>query len=72
MNALKRLLKQSETDHYSLYRACMFLRQSGNSSALLEHVKMEGGSSLDVIRVLENHLTRYTYLGNKCTEPVLG
>ncbi|XP_071442331.1 protein Njmu-R1-like [Hetaerina americana] len=69
MNALKRLLKQSETDHYCLYRACIFLRQSGNSHVLLEHAKMEGGSSMDVIRVLEDYFSTH---GNQATEGTYG
>ncbi|XP_049835240.1 protein Njmu-R1-like [Schistocerca gregaria] len=56
MNTLKRFLKQSETDHYSLYRAYTFLLSSGNSDILLKQVKMEGSSAGDVIDVLEQHL----------------
>ncbi|KAJ9579569.1 hypothetical protein L9F63_004754 [Diploptera punctata] len=56
MNMLKRLLKQSEMDHYSLYRAHTFLWQSGNSDILLRQAKLEGGSSPDIIAALEEHL----------------
>ncbi|PSN47625.1 hypothetical protein C0J52_04578 [Blattella germanica] len=57
MNMLKRLLKQSEMDHYSLYRAHTFLWQSGNSDILLRQAKLEGGSAPDIITALEEHLT---------------
>nr|CAD7400685.1 unnamed protein product [Timema poppensis] len=57
MNMLKRLLKQAETDHYSLYRAYSFLWQSGNSDVLLNHAKTEGSSAPDVIAALEEHLS---------------
>lgn len=57
MNMLKRLLKQSEMDHYSLYRAHTFLWQSGNSDILLRQAKLEGGSSPDIIAALEEHLS---------------
>lgn len=56
MNTLKRFLKQSETDHYSLYRAYTFLLSSGNSDILLKQVKIEGSSAGDVIEVLEQHI----------------
>ncbi|XP_063238917.1 protein Njmu-R1-like [Bacillus rossius redtenbacheri] len=56
MNMLKRLLKQAEMDHYSLYRAYSFLWQSGNSDVLLEHAKAEGSSSREVIAALEEHI----------------
>nr|CAD7401706.1 unnamed protein product [Timema cristinae] len=57
MNVLKRLLKQAEMDHYSLYRAYSFLWQSGNSDVLLNHAKTEGSSAPDVIAALEEHLS---------------
>ncbi|XP_046386201.1 protein Njmu-R1-like [Ischnura elegans] len=65
MNTLKRLLKLAETDHYCLYRACIFLRQSGNSQVLLEHAKLEGGSSLDVIHVLEDYFSLHGSQGSE-------
>lgn len=64
MNMLKRLLKQSEMDHYSLYRAYSFLWQSGNSDVLLRQAKLEGSSAPDVIAALEEH---FTYISTEGT-----
>lgn len=63
MNMLKRLLKQSELDHYSLYRAYSFLWQSGNSDILLRQAKLEGSSAPDIIAALEEH---FSYINTEC------
>ncbi|XP_020622715.1 protein Njmu-R1-like [Orbicella faveolata] len=61
LNTLKRLLRQAETDHYSLYRSYVFLLKCGNGPILLRNTTLEARAlcsvdTLNVIRVLEEYI----------------
>ncbi|KAK2192414.1 hypothetical protein NP493_30g06069 [Ridgeia piscesae] len=57
MNTLKRLLRQAETDYYSLFRCSVFLGQCGNSAVLLRHATLESDSrDRGILSILHCHL----------------
>lgn len=61
LNTLKRLLRQAETDHYSLYRSYVFLLKCGNGPILLRNTTLEARTlcsvdTLNIIRVLEEYI----------------
>lgn len=58
INTLNRLLKQAENDHYALYRAYLFLKNSGYGSVLLKYCQLLDlqPNDLDALRALEEFI----------------
>ncbi|KAL9956888.1 hypothetical protein ACROYT_G038441 [Oculina patagonica] len=68
LNTLKRLLRQSETDHYALYRSYVFLLKCGNGPILLRDTTLEARAlrsedTLNIIRVLEEYIEENDQFG---------
>ncbi|KAG8534537.1 hypothetical protein GDO81_019202, partial [Engystomops pustulosus] len=57
MNILKRLIRQAESSHYSLFRCYNFLKNCGNGDLLLRIVKVELPEARSVVGVREECLT---------------
>lgn len=58
INTLKRLMMQAENDYYALYRAYMFLKNSGNCEILLNCAHLELQSeTYNVFRCLEEFVS---------------
>ncbi|KAL3876016.1 hypothetical protein ACJMK2_033905 [Sinanodonta woodiana] len=59
VNTLKRLLREAENDFYALYRAYIFLRDSGNSNILLHYAKLETSPNVaSVVSVLDGFIRK--------------
>ncbi|KAK3612235.1 hypothetical protein CHS0354_039516 [Potamilus streckersoni] len=57
VNILKRLLREAENDFYALYRAYIFLRDSGNSNILLHYANLETSPNVaSVVSVIDEFI----------------
>lgn len=58
INTLNRLLKQADNDHYALYRAYVFLKNSGYGNVLLKYCQLLDlqPNDLDALRALEEFI----------------